>query len=74
MWQDETVRSAGPTPLIWQGATAGATTEPEPEAMETDHCPHCKTWTVTCCRTVQDLRDCRNLDETHLDPVPLVPA
>ena len=62
-----------PIPLAQQRMSA-AHGEQQPDIQEAEHCQWCRTFTVSCCRTMMDVRSCRNLDEDEgLTPVALVP-
>lgn len=61
------------TPLVWQATPVDPSAD-DMDIQEAQLCSLCKTWVVGSCQTIQDMRDCRNLDETDLTPVCLVPA
>ena len=63
------------TPLLRHAAPSAETVAPPVEIQVAEHCQWCKTFTVSCCQTMMDVKGCRNLDEDAGSPsVALVPV
>lgn len=62
-----------PARLVWQEVAPEAPPV-APEIQDAVYCPLCKAFIVGGCQTMQDMRDCRSLEDVAGAPVDLLPA